>query len=112
MESERPFIRESEILKPIQGLRETPYCTLYKDGKEFRMRSDAFHLPRYLARGFTMEPPKRIEESTTPLVEKRPRGRPVGTLRGRGKNICPHCSKGFKNLGNHILLAHNSNNGG
>lgn len=96
---------KDDILTPLKGLRETPYMTLYKDGRVFRMRSDAFHLPRYLARGFTIEPQK-------PLVEEKPHvEKPVVIAKGRGKNICGYCGKKCKNLKNHILLAH-SNNGG
>ncbi len=97
----------SELLAPLKGLKETEYIVLYKDGGTYpKMRADAFHLPRYLARGFTLEPTKM------PLVETQPQAARLAVkAKGRGKNICGYCGKKCKNLKNHVILAH-SNNGG
>ena len=96
----------TNLIEPIPGLREPLYRTLYKDGKVFpKMKADEYHLSKYLARGFTLEPP----EYPTPQVEDEPLE--VVKRKGRNKNVCEICNKRFKNLPNHVLLAHTKNGG-
>jgi hypothetical protein len=56
-------------IEKLPNMKTTPRATFYnKDGIEMvNLPADAYHMARYLARGFTLTPPVKPQEVQTPV---------------------------------------------
>lgn len=83
---------------PLKGLKKKMKTTYYhpRTGEPCVLPADDYHKPRYLKRGFTLEPP---EVKETPEVS---------LPKGAGK--CPVCGKTCKRVRQHYALIHKGRN--
>ena len=77
---------------PVKGLKMQRKATYYhpRTGEPCVLPADDYHKPRYLKRGFTLEPPEAKPKPELP--------------KGAGK--CPVCGKTCKRVRQHYNLIH------
>ncbi len=87
------MVEQIPTVKPLPNMKDIPRRIFYKpNGEAVELLADGYHLPRYLARGFTLEPPRPQVEMQQPIP--------------KGNGLCPICGKQCKNVGMHIKASH------